>query len=58
MWTDAEFMVAVYGAKSTKYLSYILEELGLSRYEPENLFCDSTESIIIENSNKPTERSK
>ena len=31
---EAEFMAAVSGAKSAKYISYILEDLGFSRQVP------------------------
>ena len=55
---EAEFMAAVSGSKAEKYISSILEEMWFSRKVPEKLFCDNTAEMMIENSNKPTERSR
>ena len=37
---EAEFMAAVSGDKSVKYVSSIIEDMGFSRQGPIKLFCE------------------
>ena len=49
-------MAVFSGAKSEKYISFILEEMGLSRQGPTKLLCDSTAAKMMANYKKPIER--
>ena len=52
--TESEFMAAVPGDISSKYISSILEELVFAIKVPTELFCGNTAAIMVEESKKQT----
>ena len=51
-------MWEVSGAKDEIFISSVLEELGLNSEGPIKLFCDNMASIMMANSENPTERAR
>jgi len=55
--TEAELIAANAVAKVTKYLRFILHELGYTQTEPTPIYEDNDSAIKIVNHNRPTDRS-
>jgi len=56
--TEAELIAANAAAKVTKYLRFILHELGYAQNEPTPIYEDIDSAISIVNHNRPTDRSR
>ena len=56
--TEAELIAANSAAKVTKYLRFILHELGYTQQEPTPIYEDNDSAIKIVNHNRPTDRSR
>jgi hypothetical protein len=55
---EAEFVVAVRGGKSAKYLRSILNQLGVQQVGPTLMNVDHESDIAMVNAGRPTERSR
>ncbi|KAG7341264.1 helicase domain protein [Nitzschia inconspicua] len=55
--TKAEFIAAVFAAKTAKYLRAVLHELSFPQLSPTPIHIDNVSAIQIINARKPTERS-
>jgi hypothetical protein len=56
--TEAEFVVAVGGGKSAKYVRYILNQLGIQQVGPTLMNVENESDIAMANAERPTERSR
>jgi len=56
--TEAELIAANAAAKVTKYLRFILHELGYTQTEPTPIYEDNDSAIKIVNHSRPTDRSR
>jgi len=56
--TEAELIAASAAAKVTKYLCFILHELGCTQTEPTPIYEDNDSAISTVNHNWPTDRSR
>ena len=56
--TEAELIAANAAAKVTKYLRFVLHELGYTQQEPTPIYEDNDSAIKIVNHNRPTDRSR
>jgi len=56
--TEAELIAANAAAKVTKYLRFVLHELGYTQSEPTPIYEDNDSAIKIVNHNRPTDRSR
>jgi len=56
--TEAELVAANSAGKVTKYLRFILHELGYTQTEPTPIYEDNDSAIKIVNHNRPTDRSR
>ena len=56
--TEAELIAANTAAKVTKYLRFILHELGYTQTKPTPIYEDSDSAIKIVNHSRPTDRSR
>ena len=52
--TKAEFISAVFIAKTVKYLRMILKELGYIQHDPTVIYEDNAAAILMANAEKPT----
>jgi len=53
--TEAELIAANAAAKVTKYLQFILHELGHTQTEPTPIYKDNDSAIKIVNHSRPTD---
>ena len=56
--TEAELIAANSAAKVTKYLRFVLRELGYTQTDPTPIYEDNDSAIKIVNHNRPTDRSR
>jgi len=56
--TEAKLIAANAAAKVTKYLRFILHELGYTQTEPTPIYEDNDSAIKIDNHSGPTDRSR
>jgi hypothetical protein len=56
--TEAEFVVAVRGGKSAKYVQSILNQLGIQQVGPTLMNVDNESDIAMVNAGRLTERSR
>ena len=56
--TEAEFIAAVSGAKTAKYLRTVLAELGFPQLGPTKLYEDNQATILMVNASRPTPRAR
>jgi hypothetical protein len=54
---DAEFVVCIRGAKNTRYLRSILQQMGMIHVSPTIIYVDSIATIMNADAGKLTERS-
>jgi hypothetical protein len=57
-YTKAEFVIAVRGGNSTKYVRSIINQLGIRQIGQTLMNVDNDSSIAMENEGRPTERSQ